>query len=155
MHVFFLLFFIFLAACNRPNPTPEVQDPIYRDLQAQYTAAVKEVDSLRKEKQAAKEQASGAQPQTGEAKSHWSAYYATEKALEKAEQNHKYIKLRLESRLKESRMSYAKALEERKPWPDPEELRVYEQHKRLQQAPRSWDERLKQQLKTARPAPPQ
>lgn len=146
MHVFFLVFCLFLAACNRPDAYPELKDPIYRDLEAEVRSSQKEVDTLTNEKASAKADTLTAQPQTGENKIRWNTYFEVEKNLEKAVQMLKYSELRLESRKEEARKSYLQAFNAGKDWPDPEEFSAYQKQKKLRDAPRDWNARLKEEL---------
>jgi hypothetical protein len=115
-------------------------------MEADYRASEKEVATLLKEKDTAKDQVTSAQPQTGETKSRWSTYYQAEKRHEMAMQAAKYIKLRLETRRAEARKSYLSAFDEKRSWPAPEEFADYARDKKLKNAPKDWNVRLKKQL---------
>jgi hypothetical protein len=146
MHVFFLVFCLFLSACNRPDAYPERKDPIYHDLENQVRASQKEVSSLLGERDSAKADIQNAKPQTGEIKLKWNTYFEVEKQHAKAAQMLKYNELRLETRKREARKSYLEAFGAGKDWPDPEEYAAYERQKKLRDAPKDWNARLKEEL---------
>jgi hypothetical protein len=146
MHGLFLVLLIILAGCNRPNPYPELKDPIYRDIENDLRNAAREVEAAIKEKDQAYAQIQTAQIQTGEIKAKWSSFYEAEKRLEKVRQKHKYLELRLDSRKTEARKTYQDAFAKGEPWPDPEEFRLYMIAKNAREAPRDWDQRLKLEL---------
>jgi hypothetical protein len=150
VHVIILLFFIILSGCNRPDPHPERRDPIYKDIESSLRLSEKRVESIQKELASSKEQIQSAKPQTGETKTRWSAYFDAEKRLEKAQQEQLYYSVRLDSRKKEAQRAYLKSLETSSPWPDPNELEAYQRDKRLREAPRNWDDRLKLELQKSK-----
>ncbi|MEQ1876536.1 MAG: hypothetical protein ABL958_07810 [Bdellovibrionia bacterium] len=146
MHVLFLLLFIFLAACNRPDAYPELKDPIFHDMEADYRASQRERDTLEKEKEAAKADIPNAQPQTGETKAKWNVFFAAEKKYDKAVQMEHFHKLRLETRREEARKNYLAAFQAGQDWPPPDEYKAYQTEKRLRNAPKDWNTSLKEKL---------
>jgi hypothetical protein len=45
--------------------------------------------------------------------------------------------------LKEDQISYLKAFHDKKPWPPPEEWESYQAEKRLRQAPKDWNAKVR------------
>ena len=53
-----------------------------------------------------------------------------------------YFEIRQKQRLEHDQVSYMKAFDAEKPWPDPSEFAEYKSLKQLQRASRSWDKRV-------------
>jgi hypothetical protein len=152
VHVFFLVFLMFAVACNRPDAHPEQRDPIFLDIGNDRRAAQKEVESLEKEKLAARNQAETAQVQTGEVKAKWANFHSIDNQLDRARQRLKFLELQEESRKKAAQTSYAESFSKGEPWPDPKEFADYLTKKRLNEAPKDWNQRLKSKLDAKRAA---
>src|SRR6185295_9609363 len=65
---FIFLGILLMTACNRPNPNPELLDPIYADLGTEMNNQEKEIAEEQKGLDEAKKRLKNAAPQTGDAK---------------------------------------------------------------------------------------
>jgi len=131
----FILTICFLG-CNKPNPHPELIDPIYADLQKRSADIKKLVEDQKKIVVDFEKQLKEVKPQTGQNKYAEKRYYESKLVLEKLEQLASYYEVRIESRLKYAKAEYLKAWNEKKSWPDPAEYKEYEaitneQHKKM------------------------
>ena len=144
--IFFALFFLLLA-CEKPNPTPELLDPIYQDLENELKKAEAEIKSTEKELEGFRLEEKKVQPQTGQIKFAQKRVFETEAKLEKLKQMRTYWLLRKETRQKIARKSYLKAYKEKAPWPDPKEYQDYSLQRKLEQAPLNWN--VKRRLEEA------
>lgn len=128
-----------LLGCNKPEPNPELRDPIYQDLVAQLAATQKSIGDADKAYKDKLAELSKAKPQTGQFKYIQGQAFQAEHAFELLKQQEKYWKIRISERKRLSRMQYLKAFKKKEPWPSPEEFKEYETEKRLRQAKLSWD----------------
>ena len=78
---------------------------------------------------------------------------AAERNLTRHRQNLIYYEVRREQRQAFDRETYAKAFEEDKPWPKPNEFAEYKKVKQLRAAPMSWDQRVPKLTRYSKQAP--
>jgi hypothetical protein len=131
--------FLMILGCNKPNPNPENLDPIYqfylseqKSLESQLTAEKKTLEENRAAIELVK-------PQTGQIKYARKKVYDSEARVQQLEQRIKYLKIRSNSRLNDTREKYLRAFNEGKPWPDPKEYEEFLVQKRLENAPKVWN----------------
>jgi len=144
------LFFLIsvLVACDKPNPTPEVGDPIYNDLLKEAADVNNQLKSAEKELEGFQKDAAAVLPQTGQIKYAEKRVYETSARIEKLKQMKQYWELRAETRKEWSRRNYLAAFKAKKPWPDPAEYEQYQLQRKLELAPRQWN--IKQRLEQSR-----
>ncbi len=154
--IFLLLASLFLFACEKPEPNPEVRDQIYQDFLAQKGQAEKELADAEKMADDFKAQAAKAEPQTGQFKSMRKKYYEASHRVDQLKQQIKYWEIHTEERLISSRLSYLRAFGDKKPWPDPQEYETYKSQKKLRSVKMQWDqkERVKGTKMGSASAPP-
>jgi len=143
---YLMLFFLLLTACEKPDPNPELKDPVYSDIAAQLDVVSKAAESEKKNLEGHEKDLASVTPQTGEIKTVQKKISDTLALINRWEQERSYLQLRLASRKKEDFLSYNKAFVEKKQWPDPEEYKAYKENQKLRTAKRSWDvkERMRQ-----------
>ncbi len=132
---------LLLLACDKPEPNPEVRDPISQEFHSQLglaTAAIAAATQAVSEKKAALDKV---KPQTGASKYAQKKYWAAQNALDSLLQQEKYWKIRIKERESYARTEYLKAYHAKKPWPDPKEFEEYSSEKRLREARQQWDPR--------------
>lgn len=134
----FILSSLFLSGCKKPNPHPELIDPIYLDLQRELGEAQKAVDAEKANLAEHKKNLGLAVPQTGQIKFAQKRYNDSVAMIEKLSQMVKYWELRIETRQKEARKSYLEAYNKEKPWPDPKEWEEYHSVQKMQHIPKTW-----------------
>ena len=82
--------------------------------------------------------------------------FESESRVHRYQQQIKYWKIRIFSRVKYARKSYEQAFAQGRPWPDPKEFQIYQAEKRLRAARLQWDinQRLEahQTLATRKPS---
>lgn len=140
-----LLFILAFSGCSKPDPAPELKDPIYSDLNNQYAATTQAIDAEKKVLEGHLKDLSGAIPQTGQTKLAQKRVRESKDKITRLEQEAKYLKLKIDARKKTARSSYQEAYKSQKAWPDPNEWKVYEAEKRFREAKRNWD--VKQRIK--------
>jgi hypothetical protein len=139
---FLMVFAIFVSlGCSRPDPQPELQDPIWNDLRAQLGVTRKNIEDFRKLLEEHQAVVAQVKVQTGQIKYAEKRVWETKKYLETLYQQEKYWLLRIAERQVRTRANYLKAFKEGKPWPDKEEISQYMAEKRLRQASLQWDSR--------------
>jgi hypothetical protein len=119
------LFAVLLCGCDKPNPNPELLDPIYADVAKTAEEFKKQAEADRQGVEAARKELEAAVPQT-----HQNEYAikrlreAQAKAL-RSEQLAKYYEVRAENRIVSDKSEYSKAWSAKKPWPDPAEYQQF------------------------------
>lgn len=142
MRILAILFIAtFLFGCKKPNPTPELADDIYLDLNSRAQSAQKELDSEKKKLEGFKKDLAAVVPQTGAIKYAQKRYFESEARIQKLEQEVKYFELKANARKKYTKLEYMKAFNEGKSWPLPEEVEAYKTYKVVSQTSRGWDSR--------------
>jgi hypothetical protein len=138
MRKIFFLTLILATACSKPNPNPELVDPIYTDLVAQenenesYIAAeqVKLEENLLA--------LETVKPQTGAYKFVNKRIWEARKNIERLTQRKTYLKIRKESRKAAARIEYIHSYNSGNPWPNPLTTQKYKTQRKLESASRHW-----------------
>jgi hypothetical protein len=125
--------------CNKPNPNPELIDPIYADLQKQLIEIRKGLDDEKKAFVDFEKELKNAKPQTGQVKYAQKRVDESTAKIKKLEQLLRYTEMRVGSRLKQVHEDYLKAWREKRPWPDPKEYQEYVEYKKAQSTPLQWN----------------
>ena len=128
-----------LFSCNKPEPEPELRDPIYLDLKSQAELAKKTLADARQTLEIKKVELEKVKPQTGAIKYAQKRYWEAQKEIDGLIQQEKSWQLRLEARQLEAREEYLKAFKAEKPWPSPKYTEDYNREKRLRAESRRWD----------------
>jgi hypothetical protein len=129
---------LFLVGCNKPDPNPELLDPIYRDLEKERKDLEAALISIKAEVAEYQKNLERVEPHTGQIHYARKRLYDAEKILETNIQRHKYLKVRLESRKDEVFLSYMKAFREKRPWPDPKEYADFNALREMRSQPPQW-----------------
>lgn len=142
-----ILIIFTLSACSKPDPNPELKDPIYSDLQAQVGAATAAVEAEKKKLEGFEKDLAAVVPQTGQIKYAQKRVFESQAAIARLEQQLEYLKLKVEQRQRYAQASYKKAYAKKEEWPDPKEWASYQAEQKLRNAKRSWD--VKERMKEA------
>lgn len=142
-----ILIIFTLAACSKPDPNPELKDPIYADIQTKLGAANAALEAEKKKLEGFEKDMEAVVPQTGQIKYAQKRLYESQANITRLEQEVEYLKLKVEQRLKTAQASYKKAYAKKEEWPDPKEYSSYQAEEKLRNAKRSWD--VKQRMKDA------
>ena len=141
--VAFIVLSIFSSSgCSRPNPTPEILDPIYADLNQKTALSKAEAEKTKKELETAREDFSKLQPRDPSRKKALQDIKKKEDLLVQLEQQSLYYEIRAEKRREHARQEYSKAYEADKPWPNPDDFAAYKLSEKLRTAPRDWGTRV-------------
>ncbi|MBL7669933.1 MAG: hypothetical protein JNM39_05565 [Bdellovibrionaceae bacterium] len=139
--IFSLLAVLFVFGCSKPEPNPELRDPIYQDFLAQKAATEKDLaDTIAKmtEYSAA---AKKAPPQTGQFKQNQRKFDEMDRRATKLKQQLQFWEIRIEERVIASRLSYNHAYAQKTPWPNQTEADSYKAEKKLRLARTQWDQK--------------
>lgn len=139
-----ILISIALVGCKKPDPHPELKDPIYSDLQAQLGAVTAALNAERKTLADHQKTLSEVKPQTGQIKYATKRVNESQQKINRLEQEEKYLSLKVVARQKSARKSYFAAFKKEEAWPNPDEFRAYQSEMRLRNAKKTWD--VKQRL---------
>ncbi len=134
-----LLLPFLLFSCNKPDPQPELLDPIYMEFKTQHDMAKRAIIDIQAVIDEKKVDLDRVKPQTGQIKYAQKRYWEAQKTLDLLVQQEKYWGVRIQERLSFAQVEYLKAFKARKPWPDPKEFQEYESEKRLREARHQWD----------------
>jgi len=148
---------LFVAGCNRPDPNPELKDPIYLDIQKELQDAKREVENQEKQVEEFKKVLAGVVPQTGQIKFAQKRFEESTAKLKKDQQMLRYWLIRLEDRRLESKKLYSVAFAKDKPWPNQQEWLDYKTTRTAQLKPKLWslDDRFRELGLQRKPAAPE
>ncbi len=132
-----------LSGCSRPNPTPELADPIYLDLASRGSLARAAAELTKEEIKTLKEELEALPPRDSSRKKLQQDLSTKETRLLVADQEALYFEIRASQRKDYARKEYLIAFDAGQPWPKPEDFEAYKTQRRLQDAPREWNSRLK------------
>lgn len=130
---------ILLFGCDRPDPQPQLRDPIYLDIQSEITSLQQAFDSESKTLQEHQKTLSEVIPQTGQIKYAQKRVDESKAVLNKMAQELEYQRLKLQAQEKKARVSYKKAHNLKEAWPNPTEWSEYQAEKRFRSAKKTWD----------------
>ncbi len=153
---FVVLFILVLSACNKPDPHPELRDPIYKDIEAKQKELAGAIESEKKALEEAEIKLKAVVPQTGQIKFARKRVFESKARIEKLEQLRRYYTIRLESRKLEAQDEYLDAFGRGKggEWPAPEAYADYQINESARTKSRNWSvkERIEEELKSSSPA---
>lgn len=125
-YLFFIAFALFLTACNKKNPTPELQDEIYKDLIQELDIATKALEEQEKTVASLEKEQQTAIPQTGQVKYATKKVYDAQAKVDVLKQQKQFFEIKIELRKHHVRQRYEESLRDGgRPWPDPEEVKTY------------------------------
>lgn len=152
MRLILLLIPFLIAACNKPDPNPELRDNIYHELNNQLAEVTHALEA--EEKTLAGHEASLKEvvPQTGQIKFAQKRVFESQAKVDKMKQEKAWLELRVKERLQETKKTYFKAFKAGKDWPDPKEFEEFEAQSKLQKAKRQWD--VKARIEATAPIKP-
>lgn len=161
MKTIFIIFFfllISLVGCKKPDPSPELRDPIYQDLVNEVRDVASQIVSEQKNLDEHLKNLDLVKPQTGQIKYAEKRVSESRARLERLRQRKLYLDLRLETRKRLDGEKYLEAYHKDQAWPDPKEHEEYKAQKKLDQAGSVWDskgrlEEYEQSLKLKNKAP--
>jgi len=131
-----------LGACSNPDPTPELKDPIFRDLSKRAEDHQKAHEEAKAKLADLRPQLAKAEPRSLDLKNLQKEIANEERKLLAAEQAATYYRIRAERRKLVGRIEYQTAFAEGKEWPEPTEYSDYQVNIRLQEAGRNWASRV-------------
>lgn len=141
--LFKILMFIILStaliSCNKPDPNPELKDPIFNDLNSKLGSARQALEAEKKALQEHEQALRDVVPQTGQIKYAQKRVYDAQAKIQKLGQEIRYLELKIQSRKSEAKKSYLVAFKKGEEWPNPAEYTMYDAANRLRAAKSSWD----------------
>ncbi len=143
----FLLVSLLFIGCDKPNPTPEVLDPIYIDLSKQADEAKKLIPEAKIAVSEAEKELTLVKPQTGQIEYAKKRLREANQRLVQTTQIAKYLEIHSKSRLDYDRESYLVAWKQKKQWPDPAEYKEFKDAEKAQSARTNWN--VKDRMKEA------
>lgn len=139
-----------LSSCQKPDPRPELRDPIYQDIQEKIKEVSAVVETEKKNLEEAEAKMKASVPQTGQIKYSSKKYYETEKRLRKAQQLLKFYELKLKSREDFAQDQYLLYYDDKKAdqWPPKEDFIEYQSQERARFKTRVWSvkKRIEEEL---------
>ncbi|WP_291516591.1 hypothetical protein [Bdellovibrio sp. ArHS] len=134
-----------VSACNKPDPNPELKDPIYSDLNTTLAAANAALEAEKKALEGFQKELVDVVPQTGQIKYAQKRVFESQQKISRLEQEKQYLELKLEARKKSSKKAYLAAFKKGDIWPNPKEFEDYQAEKKLREAKRTWDVKQRMQ----------
>lgn len=137
---------LIVLGCKKPDPHPELLDPIYLDLQSDYKKAEAEYASSEASLKVAREAADHITPQTREKTEKRRELFQAEQAFTRAREQLQYFEIRLSQRKSYAKKSYMDAYNSNKPWPSGSDYQEYLKAKNQQMASRRWEDRIEERM---------
>lgn len=132
-----------LSGCSRPNPTPELKDPIFLDLSNRGALAKAASESVKEEIKTLRADLEALPPRDSSRRKLLQDLTQKETRLMVADQEALYFEIRAQQRKEYARKEYLEAFHADRPWPNPEDYETYKAQRRLQDSPREWNSRHK------------
>lgn len=142
-----------VVGCTRPNPTPEVLDPIYADLVQRSTLAKGAAEAAKNEAKKLREDLEKLPARDITRRKTLEDISKQESRQNVAEQEGLYYEIRAEQRKQYARAEYSKAFEKSEPWPDPNDFETYKLQRKLRDAPREWSSKIEKTNRYNRKSP--
>ena len=144
---------LMLSACSRPNPTPEVLDPIYADLVQRSALAKAAGEGAKEEVKKLREELEKLPARDVTRRKTLEDIGKQESRHNVAEQEALYYEIRAEQRKQYARTEYVKAFEKNEAWPDPNDFETYKLQRKLRDAPREWSSKIEKTNRYNRQSP--
>ena len=133
---------LLLLGCSKPDPNPELRDPIYKDIEENLKGATKLLSDTEKSLDVLVLESTKLGPRTKEKMVNGRDIQRQKALIDKLRQEIAYFQIRLERRKIQSRTDYSVAYSKKAVWPDPKEFEKYKTIKKLREAPKNWDVRV-------------
>lgn len=146
-YLFVLFSLIFIVGCNKPEPNPELRDPIYSDLNAQLGEVTGKIATEKKNLEGFQQTLKDVVPQSGQVKYAQKRVDDCQDKIDHLSQEKDYLDLKIKDRLAFSRHSYMAAFKKGEAWPDPKEYESYKVEQKFRKAKLAWD--VKDRMKEA------
>lgn len=127
-----------LAGCNSKDPSPELKDPLYLELEKQKKAAEADIKAAEEAVAVAEDNMKKVVPQTGQIKYASKRLNEARGRLIQAKQVELYFKVKIESRKWAAREEYLKAYYDKTPWPSTEALEAFQLNQKLSATSKEW-----------------
>lgn len=122
----YLIFAAVLSSCTQGDPSPELRDEVYKDLQTELEIANKSLDAETKSLENLNADLKKALPQTGQIKFATKKVRDAEDRINTLTQQKLYFEIKIEQRKALAQSRYAESLKEGgRPWPDEKEITMY------------------------------
>lgn len=139
---FYLLLFIFsfLTACDKPDSSPELKDPVYQDLKQEESSKQKEIDAKLKEYADIEKNQINLLDNDPQKKLNRQELFRLQNEISKLTQMKEYYKVSAESRQIYARKQYLEYYKTGKAseWPPKDLKERYETQKKLSETPKRW-----------------
>lgn len=130
------------SSCSRPNPTPELTDPIYADLQQRSSVARAAAETAKEDARKLREELANLPARDVTRRKTIEDIAKKESQMMVADQESLYYEIRAQQRKEYARTEYLKAFEKGEPWPDPHDFETYKLQRKLRDAPREWSSKI-------------
>ncbi len=142
MRLLLILVCAFGLSCKQEDPTPELSDKIFKDLQSELEIAKKNTEFEVSQQSKMSVELKQAVPQTGQRKFAEKRVFESASQLTVYRQQEKYFEVKLEERRIYVRKRYLESLlPNGRLWPSPEEAAEYALRLKLRRAKLEWDKR--------------
>ena len=139
--IFILILALFMFGCNKPDPHPELKDPILKSMNESLAILEGDLKATEKAVAEAEKMEKNAVPLTGEAKLGAKRAYEAKSNKMKIEQHIQFLKIRKETRIKKVQEEYLKFFKAGKPWPDESLAKEHADYLKLKNSSLNWTDR--------------
>lgn len=135
LYILLLVFSVYTAGCKHEDPTPELSDKIFKDLQSELDIAKKNTEVEIDQQAKVSQELHGAVPQTGQRGIMQRRVFDSAGQLDVYRQHEKYFEVKLEERRIYVRKRYLESLlPNGRAWPAPDEDAEYALKLKLRRA---------------------
>ena len=136
----FIAVMVFLTACTQKDPHPEQMDGIYKNLMAELDLARRSLELEEKSLTTLIKERALVVPQTGQNKFANKKIADAEEKITIMRQRVKFFEISASQRAEHAKIKYDESLRSGgKPWPDKEELDLYNSVTKFQRDKLAWD----------------
>lgn len=136
------VFSLFVSGCRSQNPTPEVLDPIFADLNQRSSVAKAAAEGAKADITSMRDELAALPPRDPTRRKLLQDLSKKELQFVVAEQDALYFEIRAQQRKDYARDEYLKAFNAGKDWPDPKDFEAYKLQRKLAESPREWNNRV-------------
>ncbi len=131
-----------LVACKKEDPTPELRDPIYSDLQKRAADSKKAFEEASAQLAELRISLEKQEPNSIELKDVQKDIQKHEAMVLRSDQEARYYRIRSDRRKFEDRIEYKRAVSKNQPWPNQNEYSDYLVNIRLREINLNWGARV-------------
>jgi hypothetical protein len=127
-----ILTILILAGCERPQKDPHLSDPVFLHYKKVEAELLKEKETLAGDLSKLNTRLTQLEAGSNERQPLLEEYFQKQRAAKKLTESLTYLQMKISERKIADGIAYMAAFEQKRPWPDPEEVKKFETMLRLE-----------------------